>query len=96
MYLAQDAENHKKFLKIAGFITSWDEVTTLGIGLHCDPNDLARLKGDGFTIKGAAYEILRSWYERRDPKSGAETWESLNAVLWELGKSTLISELKIK
>ena len=80
--ILQTVQDHKKLLTIAGCITSWDEVTTLGIWLNCDPNDLARLKGDGFTIKGAAYEILRVWYERCDQgsKKSLTLWESLKQL----------------
>ena len=39
-------------------ITTTDELTTLGICLGCDPNDVRRLKNGNPSLKDAAYEIL--------------------------------------
>ena len=50
--------------RVADTITTWDEITTLGLELNCNPNDVARLRSENRSIKGAAYEILRSFYTR--------------------------------
>ena len=53
---AQIVKDHKMFDKIASTITTWDEVTTLGILLHCDPSDVERLQSENNSVKGAAYK----------------------------------------
>ena len=70
-------------------ITTWDEVTTLGIWLHCDPNDLERLQSENNSIKGAAYKILRSFYSRNLHPNFA-MWKTITDTLKELGKEAAI------
>ena len=76
--------------KVAGTITTWDEVTTLGIWLHCDPNDVERLQSENNSIKGAAYKILKSFYNR-NPDVDAMTWNIIKDALKELGKDEVIA-----
>ena len=78
--------------QVAGMITTWDEVTTLGIWLHCDPNDVERLQSENNSIKGAAYKILRSFYSRNpDPHVG--TWNTIKDALKEIGKDGAIAAI---
>ena len=87
-------EDHKVLNKVAGTITNWDEVTTLGIWLHCDPNHVERLQSEKNSIKGAAYKILRSFYQGSRSKENKA--QMLNEALKELGKEAVISDFKLK
>ena len=88
----QTARDHKMLCRVADTITTWDEITTLGLELSCNPNDVARLRSENRSIKGAAYEILRSFYSRttRSDKSMETT---LREALRELGKEALALNL---
>ena len=85
--------DHKVLNKVATTITTWDEVTTLGIWLHCDPNDVDRLQSENNSIKGAAYKILRSFYSRSTSNEGKE--EMLKNAIKELGKEAVMSDFKL-
>ena len=78
---------------MAGLITTWDEVTTLGIWLHCDPNDLERLQSENNSIKGAAYKVLRSFYKKTS--NSEEKVQMLSNALTELGKQTVIGDINL-
>ena len=93
MFTFKVVENHKVLDKVASTITTWDEVTTLGIWLHCDPNDVERLQSENNSIKGAAYKILRSFYQRRSSNEGKE--EMLKNAIKELGKEAVMSDFKL-
>ena len=77
--------------KVASTITTWDEVTTLGIWLHCDPNDVERLQSENNSVKGAAYKILRSFYQRSS--SNEDKVKILKNALKELGKEAVITDV---
>ena len=89
--LLQIVKNHKLMDKVASTITTWDEVTTLGIWLHCDPNDVERLQSENNSIKGAAYKILRWFYQRS--LSNENKVEMLKNALKELGKEAVITDV---
>ena len=73
-------------------IITWDEVSTLGIWLHCDPNDVERLQNENNSIKGAAYKILRSFYSRNTEPNSA-MWNTIKDALKELGKDAAIQAI---
>ena len=50
----QMARDHRMLCRVADTITTWDEITTLGLELSCNPNDVARLRSENRSIKGAA------------------------------------------
>ena len=78
--------------RIADTITTWDEITTLGLELSCNPNDVARLRSENRSIKEAAYEILRSFYTR-NINSDTSIEATLREALRELGKEALLLNL---
>ena len=80
-------------LKIASVITSADELTTLGICLGCDPNDVRRLKNGNPSLKDAAYEILWSFYNFAP---NAEKWGILIEALREQKKNLTVKELRLE
>ena len=77
---------------MADTITTWDEITTLGLEFNCNPNDVARLRSENRSIKGAAYEILRSFYSR-NTRSDKSMEVMLREALRELGKEALALNL---
>ena len=86
-------EDHKVLDQVAGMITTWDEVMTLGIWLHCDPYDVQRLQSENNSIKGAAYKILGSFYSRSTSSDDKE--EMLINALKVLGKEAVMSDFKL-
>ena len=64
---------------------------TLGIWLHCDPNDVERLQCENNSIKGTAYKTLRSFYQRSP--SNEDKVEMLKNTLKELGKEAVITDV---
>ena len=93
MFTFKVIEDHKILNKVASTITTWDQVTTLGIWLHCDPNDVERLQSENNSIKGAAYKILRSFYGRSTSSEGKG--EILKNAIKELGKEAVMSDFKL-
>ena len=81
--------------RVADSITTWDEITTLGLELSCNPNDVARLRSENRSIKGAAYEILRSFYTRQTDSTDAMIG-ALREALKELGKEALLPNLGLE
>ena len=73
-------------------ITTWDDVTTLGLSLVYDPNDLARLQSENISIKGAAYKILRLFYNR-NAYPNATTWNTIKDALRQLGKEAAVAAI---
>ena len=94
IFVLKVIEVHKVLNKVAGMITTWDEVTTLGIWLHCDPNDVERLQSENNSIKGAAYKVLRLFYQGSRSKENKA--QMLNEALKELGKQAVNSDFKMK
>ena len=86
-------EDHKVLNKLAGMITTWDEVTTLGLWLHCDSNDVERLQSENNSIKGAAYKILRLFYQGSRSKENKA--QMLNEALKKMGKQAVNSDFKL-
>ena len=80
-------------MKIASVITSSDELTTLGICLGCDPNDVRRLKNGNPSLKDAAYEILCSFYNF---VPNEERWGILIEALREQKKNLTVKELRLE
>ena len=72
-----------------------NETTTLGLELSCNPNDVARLRSENKSIKGAAYEILQSFYAR-NINSDKSIGSILRDALGELGKGTLVLNLGLE
>ena len=87
--------DHKVLSRVADIITTWDEITTLGLELNCNPNDVARLRSENRSIKGAAYEILRFFYNRHN-----DSLDTINGALTdaikELGKEALLPTLGLE
>ena len=79
-------------MAIAKVITSGDELTTLGIWLRRDPNDIKRLKHRNTNIKDAAYEILSSFY---DDVPDDKRWGIVIEALRELSKNMTVKELRL-
>ena len=91
----QTIRDHRILSRVADTITTWDEITTLGLELNCNPNDVARLRSENRSIKGAAYEILRSFYTRH--ADSVDTMRSaLKDTLRQLGKEALLQTLGIE
>ena len=78
--------------QVAGMITTWDDVTTLGLSLVCDPKDLARLQSENNSIKGPAYKILRSFCNR-NKNPDAVTWNTIKDALRQIGKEAAIASI---
>ena len=87
-------QHHRILSRVADTITTWDEITTLGLELNCNPNDVARLRSENRSIKGAAYEILRSFYAR-NINSEKYMVAILRNALKQLGKDALLPTLDI-
>ena len=87
--------DHRILTRVADTITTWDEITTLGLELNCNPNDVARLRSENRSIKGAAYEILRSFYTRNINCDNSMEAILRNA-LGELGKGALLQNLGLE
>ena len=88
----QTVRDHRVLSKVADAITTWDEINTLGLELNCNPNDVARLRSENRSIKGAAYEILRSFYTRNTECNEAVI-AALAEALKEVGKEALLPTL---
>ena len=86
-------EHHRILMMIASVITSSDELTTLGICLGCDPNDVRRLKNGNPSLKDAAYEILWSFYNF---VPNEERWGILITALREQKKNLTVKELGLE
>ena len=91
----QTARDHRILSRVADIITTWDEITSLGLDLSCNPNDVARLRSENRSIKGAAYEILRSFYTRQTDSTDAMT-VALRKALKEVGKEALLPTLGLQ
>ena len=91
----QTVRDHRVLNRVANIITTWDEITTLGLELSCNPNDVARLRSENRSIKEAAYEILRSFYER-NINSDKSIEATLKETLTELGKGALVLNLGLE
>ena len=89
VYYLQTVRDHRVLSRVADIVTTWDEITTLGLELSCNPNDIARLRSENRSIKGAAYEILRSFYTR-NINSDKSIESILRDALRELGKGALV------
>ena len=85
----QTVRDHRLLSRVADIITTWDGITSLGLELSCNPNDVARLRSENRSIKGAAYAILRSFYIRHTDSTDAMIGALRNA-LKELGKEALL------
>ena len=88
----QTARDHRMLCRVADTITTFDEIATLGLELNCNPNDVSRLRSENRSIKGAAYEILRSFYSRKS-RSNKSMEAKLREALRELGKEALALNL---
>ena len=64
----QTARDHRILCRVADTITTWDEITTLGLELNCNPTDVARLRSE---IGASKEQLMRSYdrstHERLDP-----------------------------
>ena len=87
--------DHKILSRVADIITTWDVITKLGLELSCNPNDVARLRSENRSIKGAAYEILRSFYVR-NMNSDKSMPAVLRDALKELEKDALVFNLGLE
>ena len=94
-FLLQTVRDHRVLSRLADTITTWDEITTLGLELSCNPNDVARLRSENRSIKGAAYEILRSFYSR-NINSHSSIALTLREALTELGKGVFVFNLGLE
>ena len=86
--------DHKILDQYAGTVTTWDEVTTMGLSLDCDPNDVERLQSENNSIKGAAYKILRSFYSR-NPNPDSMTWNTIEDAMRQLGKEAAVASIDL-
>ena len=93
--ILKTARDCRVLSKVADSITNWDQITSLGLELSCNPNDVARLRSENRSIKGAAYEILRSFYTRNTDSMDTMT-AALKDALRELGKEALIPTLGLE
>ena len=89
----QVTQHHKTLDKVASVMTSQDQLTTLGIWLGCDPNDVTRLRNANQSIKDAAYQILCSFY---NSVPNNERWGTLAEALKVLNKHATMKELKLE
>ena len=91
----QTVRDHRVLSRVADIITTWDEITTLRLELSCNSNDVARLRSENRSIKGAAYEILRSFYTRNTDSTDAMI-VALRDALKVLGKEALLPTLGLE
>ena len=93
-YCFQATHDHKLLNRLAGKITDWDELRTVGLELESDPDDIARLQAENRSVRTAAYKVLSSWYDRVISPD-KEKWAMLKSALEELGKDGAVVELGI-
>ena len=86
-------EHHKILMKIAAAVTLPDELSTLGIWLGCDPDDVRRLKNRNHSLKDAVYEILCSFYSF---VPNHQRWGVLTEALKELNKHAKVKKLELE
>ena len=87
-------QDHWILIEIAAAFTSMDELSSLGIGLGCDPRDVSELKQNRNNIKDVAYEILSSFYYSPVPKE--ERWMILIKTLGKLNKNMTVKKLRLE
>ena len=93
-YYLQVVENHKILQQIAGKITKWEDLSTFGLELGRDPDDVEGLCTGTHSVKKAAYEILRSFYnQNRGPVW--QMWRDIKDALESLGKKTAVRDLEL-
>ena len=75
-------------------MTTWDDIDTLAIWLGFGLDHVLRLKSENNSVRGAALQILGSFYQR-NTISAAEKWRKIIEALRELGKENLIERLRL-
>ena len=75
-------------------MTDWDDLNTLGIWLGFGLDHVHRLRSENKSVRGAALNILGSFYQRKTT-SEAEKWRMIIEALRELGKESLIERLRL-
>ena len=73
-------------------MTTWDDVSTLGIWLWFKLDHVTRLRNENNSVRGAALKILGSFYEMSG-KPEAKKWRMINEALRELSKDSTIERL---
>ena len=90
----QKVEDHKILLRVARYITNWEDLRTLGLELGSDPDDIDELCTVTHSVKTAAYNILKSSYNQNEGPTW-QTWKIIKAALESLGKNAAVRELEL-
>ena len=87
--------HHDKVLKrTADQMCTWEDVEILATWLGYHPREVRRLRSEKETLRGTAYHILTSFYDRTSA-SNAKRWEMIRKALSEMNKNSTVIELGI-
>ena len=73
-------------------MTDWEDVSTLGIWLGLELDHAIRLRNENNSVRGAALNILGSFY-RRSARSEVDKWHAITEALRELNKEGIIERM---